>query len=88
VSRFYFTYGLNVDSPFRGGWTVVEADSIDQAEALFRAVHPDRVRGVLNCACVYAQQRFEGTKMFKNNNNFGAGLQESIRLVVDRNLCE
>lgn len=84
MSRFYFTYGNCIRFPFRGGWTVVEAETIDQAESLFRAAHPDRNPGVLNCAGIYTEADFKRTKMFANGSNFGAGLHEFILLAVDR----
>lgn len=84
MSRFYFTYGNCIRFPFRGGWTVVEAENIDQAENLFRAAHPDRNPGVLNCAGVYTEENFKRTKMFEQGSNYGAGVREFIRLAVDR----
>ena len=41
MQRFYFTYGLE-GYPFRGGWTVIRAESLDIAIKAFRLFHPDK----------------------------------------------
>lgn len=67
MARFYFTYGLE-EQPFVGGWTVVEAPDWDAACELFRSRHPDRIDGLLNCAGIYDEKRFQRTVMYKNGN--------------------
>lgn len=78
MSNFYFTYGIE-GHPFVGGWTMVGANDAEQACALFRAVHPDKTEGVLNCAFVYSEEDFKKTTMMKAGN-FGHGCREIIRL--------
>lgn len=78
MSKFYFTYGTAESFPYKGGWTEVIADDIRQAQALFRAVHPDRTPGIMNCAFFYTEEMFSKTDMFKNNDNRGYSCREII----------
>lgn len=48
--KVFYTYGSDKKFPFYGGWVEVEADSMKQAHALYRAAYPDREPGILNCA--------------------------------------
>ncbi len=52
MANFYFTYGRD-GHPYYGGWTVIEAPNDRIAVAAFRAYHPDRHCGLLNCFRVY-----------------------------------
>lgn len=76
-TTFYFTYGTD-GQPFRGGWTVVEdAPNVGVACELFRAYHPDKTKGILNCASIYSEDAFFKTDM-PRCGNFGAFEQERI----------
>lgn len=75
-NRFYFTYGTE-GHPFRGGWTIVVAKDRAEACRLFRAIHPDKVEGILNCCAVYTSDEFKRTSMY-SKGNFGATDQEII----------
>lgn len=77
---FYFTYGCSETQPFVGGWTEVEAPSRAVANQIFRAYHPDRTIGFLNCSSVYEEAQFQRTEMFKTGN-FGKRCVERISLV-------
>lgn len=55
--KFYFTYGTD-GYPFYGGWTEIEAPNGHAACAAFRAFHPDKIEGLLNCASVYDEDGF------------------------------
>ena len=81
VAKFYYTYGA-AKHPFSGGWTVVIADNEPEAVRLFRAVHPDRTSGILNCASFYTEENFQRTSMFKSNSNIGHGLHEIIQKII------
>ena len=74
LEKFYFTYGSDDVQPYCGGWTVVWAPNYHMACQAFRAVHPDRIPNVLNCASVYSAKEFEKTKMFGSDGNFGPPL--------------
>lgn len=76
---YYFTYGTSDTQPFVGGWTEIEAPDARSAAALFRAYHPDRDEGILNCSSVYTQELFEHTEMFREGN-FGFRCHERIQL--------
>ena len=52
MPKFYFTYGTG-GQPFVGGWTEVEALDMPTACAVFRAYHPDKTEGLLNCSGIY-----------------------------------
>lgn len=76
--KFYFTYSTD-GQPFVGGWSEVEAPNGHAACAAFRAYHPDKTEGLLNCSSVYDQERFERTEMYRVGN-FGAYCHEVITL--------
>lgn len=46
MTKYIFTYGTE-GQPFAGGWTEVIAPDRQAACAAFRAIHPDRVEGLL-----------------------------------------
>lgn len=77
MARFYFTYGSE-GQPFVGGWTEVEAEDRRKACAAFRAYHPDKTEGLLNCSDVYTQEEFMQSGMVKDN--LGACCHEYISL--------
>lgn len=77
-NRFYFTYGTE-GQPFCGGWTVVEAPNRVTACAAFRAYHPDKIEGLLNCSSVYDEEHFMRTEM-SVSGNFGFQCHEIITL--------
>lgn len=77
MPKFYFTYGTS-GQPFVGGWTEIEAPDAHAAAALFRAYHPDKTEGLLNCSSVYTQEQFEKTEMWGPAGNFGRWCHERI----------
>lgn len=76
METFYFTYGLE-GQPFVGGWTEIVAPDPKTAITAFRAFHPDKYEGILNCAFFYIGNDFKKTKMYENGN-FGARCHEKI----------
>lgn len=62
-----------------GGWTEVEAPDAHAACAAFRAYHPDRTEGLLNCSSVYDEERFKQTEMYRSGN-FNRRCHEVITL--------
>ncbi len=78
MAKFFFTYGTS-GQPFVGGWTEVEAPSARAAAFAFRAFHPDKVDGLLNCSDMYPQAIFERTEMFQHEN-LGHRCHETIIL--------
>lgn len=76
--KFYFTYGNN-GQPFVGGWTEVDAPNARAAAFAFRAFHPDKTAGLLNCSDMYDQSYFEHTEMFREGN-FGKRCHEVFTL--------
>ena len=75
--KFSFTYGTS-GQPFYGGWTVIEAPDYNTACAFFRAVHPDKTPGILNCSSVYSEEQFAKTLMAGPEGNFGHWCHERI----------
>ena len=76
--KFYFTYGTD-GYPYVGGWTEVDAPDGHAACAAFRAYHPDKIEGLLNCASVYNEDDFQQTEMCQDGN-FGSQCHEVICL--------
>lgn len=79
MPKFYFTYGSE-GHPFVGGWTEVEAQAFYAACAAFRAFHPDKTPGLLNCCSVYEEDNFKQTSMYGPAGNFGYRCHETITL--------
>ncbi len=79
MPKFYFTYGSE-GQPFFGGWTEVEAPDRRTACAAFRAFHPDKTEGLLNCCSVYEEEDFKRTSMYGPGGNFGYRCHETITL--------
>lgn len=67
MRTFYFTYGSSVQ-PFIGGWTEVNAPNYGAACAAFRAYHPGKTEGLLNCSSVYDEEYFKQTEMYRSGN--------------------
>ncbi len=78
MAKFYFTYGTE-GQPFVGGWTEVEAPNVRIACIAFRAYHPDKTEGLLNCSSVYTEEQLKSTEMF-STGNFGFRCHETIVL--------
>lgn len=74
--KFYFTYGTE-GQPYYGGWTEVEASDGRIACMAFRAYHPDKTEGILNCSSVYDEEYFKLTEMH-SSDNFGYRCHETI----------
>lgn len=82
MAKFYFTYGTD-GQPFAGGWTVVEAPDGHAACAAFRAYHPDKTDGLLNCSSVYDEEHFKLTEMCRRGN-FGSHCWDRISIKCRR----
>ena len=80
MPKFYFTYGTE-GHPFFGGWTEVEAPDRHMACTVFRAYHPDKTEGLLNCCSCYTEEDFKKTSMYQRpDGNFGYRCHETITL--------
>ena len=79
MAKFYFTYGSE-GQPFFGGWTEVEAPDMHAACCAFRAIHPDKTEGLLNCCGIYAEEDFKKTCMAGPNGNIHRFCHEKISL--------
>jgi hypothetical protein len=79
VAKYYFTYGMDERYPFVGGWTEIEAPDSGTACRIFRAVHPDRISGCMNCASVYGENDFSRSRM-RIDGNFGKRCVERITI--------
>ncbi len=77
TKRYFFTYGTE-GHPFCGGWTEVEAPNFHVACTVFKAYHPNKTEGLLNCSTVYSEEEFKKTKMAGPKGNFGKFCQETI----------
>ena len=79
MAKFYFTYGTE-GHPFVGGWTEIEAPDSRAACYAFRAIHPDKTVGLLNCCSVYPEAEFLKTCMAGPEGNFHSFCHEKISL--------
>lgn len=77
--KIYYTFGTDSRFPHRGGWVEVEADSVQQAHAIFRAKYPDRTPGILNCSDYYTEETFKKSTMSRSGN-LGAFCHEVLAL--------
>ncbi|QRN86008.1 hypothetical protein JR334_01880 [Clostridia bacterium] len=76
---FYFTFCPNYETqPYKDGWVVVEALNEKDAALKFLKKYPS-TNGWLPCKTWYTEKDFKTTEMYKNNDNFGAGLHEVIK---------
>lgn len=85
MEKFYFTYGME-GYPFYGGWTEIEAEDYNTACNIFRAIHPDKIDGLLNCCSVYSEESFKKTVMGIKGSNLGYSCHEKI--TVSHTLCK
>ena len=85
MAKYYFTYGTD-GQPFVGGWTEIEAPDGHAACAAFRAFHPDKVEGLLNCSSVYSDEDFKASCMAGPDGNFHRFCHEKI--TISRELTE
>lgn len=69
--KVFYTFGIDHRFPFCGGWVEVEAPSVKDAHAVFRAHYPDREPGILNCSDYYTEEQFKDLNML-NTGNLGA----------------
>ena len=81
---YRYTYGRDVEYPFIGGWTEIEAPSRELADALFMALHPARKgSNLLNCANVYNEKEWQQTIMCRDNENFGFSCHERYKITQE-----
>ena len=83
MAKFFATYGLS-GYPFEGGWTEIEAPDFHAACCAFRAFHPNKVHGLLNCCDIYSEEEFLKTEMSGPQGNYGFHAHETI--IIQREL--
>ena len=79
MAKFYFTYGTE-GQPFYGGWTEVIAPDVHSVCCAFRAYHPDKDEGLLNCSSVYTEEQFKASCMSGPEGNFHRFCHETITI--------
>lgn len=84
MPKYYYTYGSHPNYPYKNGWTEVIALNRGQANAFFRAAHPDVVPGIINCAWIYSESEFAKTSLMKETN-FGARCHETLGILTYNN---
>ncbi len=59
-NSYYYTFGSNPAFPYRNGWVVVKATSMEEANRKFRTRFPDRPghEGIMNCAFYYDKKQW------------------------------
>ena len=84
MKEFYFTYGC--DHWAHGGWTVVEADSDEEAIEAFCVYHPrKRESDCVPCGGIYDSETFKQTTMWRNGN---FGKREVERITLTRTVTD
>lgn len=68
MRNFYFTFGTDKNQPFRGGWVIVKARSMNDACEVFRRYFPDKIEDTYNCADIYSEKSFKCTEMYRSGN--------------------
>lgn len=59
MKNYYFTFGSDERFPFtRGQFVLVKAGSMKEAAEKYKAKHPCRIPGILNCASYYPESVF------------------------------
>ena len=66
---YYFTFGTDKNHPFKGGWVIVKARSMKDAEVIFHLTFPNSSDcKQSNFAFSYSESAFKNTVMYKNGN--------------------
>lgn len=66
--KVFYTFGSDPGFPFCGGWVEVEASTMKEAHAIFRANYPDRQPGILNRSDYYTESQFNDSDMLSTGN--------------------
>ena len=68
--------------PFKGGWIIIEAETIEQACKIFRAMYQYKETNdtLLKFCSIYTEEGFKQTEMYKDNDNLGAGCHFKISI--------
>lgn len=73
-NRFYFTFGLDENMPFYGGWIEILANDYGEARNIFAQHYPDRGEsGCLKFAFQYTEEEWKRTVMHRTGSNMGYG---------------
>lgn len=64
-NKFYYTFGSATYYPYCRGYVIVIAKDRKEADEKFRKKYPDRNAGILNCAFVYSENRWNGITVDK-----------------------
>jgi hypothetical protein len=63
MDKWYFTFGVgdvgDTGQPYKGGYLIVEADTLKQAIEKFNRRHPMTKNGLVNCAFWYDQKQWD-----------------------------
>lgn len=67
-SKYYITFGVSEEYPFRGGWVEVEAKSESEARDKATKRYGLTDQGFARFCSSYDENYFKQTKMFKDGN--------------------
>ena len=81
MNNYYITFGSE-GQPFKGGWIIIEAETIEQACKIFRAMHQYKETNdtLLKFCSIYTEEAFKQTEMYKGNDNLSAGCHCKISI--------
>ena len=64
-NKFYYNFGSATYYPYCRGYVTVIAKDRKEADEKFRKKYPDRNAGILNCAFVYSEDKWNGITVDK-----------------------
>ena len=81
MNNYYITFGSE-GQPFKGGGIIIEAETIEQACKIFRAMYQYEETNdtLLKFCSIYTEETFKQTEMYKGNDNLGAGCHCKISI--------
>lgn len=69
MNNYYIMFGSE-GQPFKGGWIIIEAETIEQACKIFRAMYQYKETNdtLLKFCSIYTEEGFKQTEMYKHNH--------------------
>lgn len=71
LNRYYFTFDVGHNLPFRGGYVLVLARDINSAARIFNEYHPCDTPDEVNCSEYYSAEQFQEKYMQRNGEYKG-----------------
>ena len=60
MNKFYFTFGCDKNFPFKNSYIIIEAEDIEQAARIFKALFPNpNGNDIINCSDYYSEEMWQ-----------------------------